>query len=179
MGVQLLLSPKKSRASWTPNIIRLWGQICSWAQNIFLAKVHLFSDCIWLMIFRFYDSLSFLGKCNSPANVYREPLKTLPRFCEVGWSSCVCLPTAGRKTQLFHPMFTQPGKSFLEVPCILWLWSLLPVSHLKSFPYLNNHNWVPPNFQDESRRHRHHGLGCPPTLLRGRVQPKGPLGWVG
>ena len=29
----------------------------------------------------------------------------------------LCLPTAGRRTQFFHPTFSQPGKSLLEVPC--------------------------------------------------------------
>ena len=30
-----------------------------------------------------------------------------------------CLSTAGRKTQFFHPIFTQPRKHSLEVPCML------------------------------------------------------------
>ena len=28
-----------------------------------------------------------------------------------------CLPTAGWRTQFFHPIFTQPGKSLLVQPC--------------------------------------------------------------
>ena len=30
-----------------------------------------------------------------------------------------CLPAAGRETQFFHFTFTKPGKSLLEIPCIL------------------------------------------------------------
>ena len=29
----------------------------------------------------------------------------------------VCFPTAGWIPQFFHPVFTQPGKSLLEIPC--------------------------------------------------------------
>ena len=34
---------------------------------------------------------------------------------------CNSLPTAGRKTQLFHIIFTEPGQVNLEVPCSLTL----------------------------------------------------------
>ena len=34
--------------------------------------------------------------------------KALPRLREIGWKKVVfCLPTAGRRTQFFHPIFTQ------------------------------------------------------------------------
>ena len=29
-----------------------------------------------------------------------------------------CLPTAGRRVQLFHLIFTQPGAHLLDTPCI-------------------------------------------------------------
>ena len=38
-------------------------------------------------------------------------------------NNCLCLPTAGRKTQLLLIILTEPGKGILEVPCarrILW-----------------------------------------------------------
>ena len=33
------------------------------------------------------------------------------------WNNCICLSTACRITQLFHFIFTEPGKVILEVPC--------------------------------------------------------------
>ena len=51
--------------------------------------------------------------------------------CTKRWSpGCVsldekvafCLPTTGRRTQLFQPTFLQRGKSLLEIPCILFVW---------------------------------------------------------
>ena len=36
-----------------------------------------------------------------------------------------CLPTAGRNMQFFHPLFTQPGKHSLEVPCTYSAWPCL------------------------------------------------------
>ena len=31
----------------------------------------------------------------------------------------LCIPTAGRRKQLFHVIFTQPGAHLLEIPCML------------------------------------------------------------
>ena len=42
-----------------------------------------------------------------------------PRLCEIGCKSYVFLPSAGRRTQLFHLIFTQPGTYLLEHPCTL------------------------------------------------------------
>ena len=36
---------------------------------------------------------------------------------KLGEKVAFCLPTAGRRTQFFHPKFTQPGKSLLVQPC--------------------------------------------------------------
>ena len=36
---------------------------------------------------------------------------------KLGEKVAFCLPTAGRKTQFFHPLFSQPGKHSLEIPC--------------------------------------------------------------
>ena len=38
--------------------------------------------------------------------------------------SCVLLPAAGRRSQLFHLIFTEPGKHTLAHPCILTVYSL-------------------------------------------------------
>ena len=35
-----------------------------------------------------------------------------------------CLPSAGRRTQLFHHIFTQPGAYLLEIPCKFYLYLL-------------------------------------------------------
>ena len=37
---------------------------------------------------------------------------TFPGSVDMMWNNCVCLPTAGRKTQLFYIIFTEPGKGF-------------------------------------------------------------------
>ena len=42
-----------------------------------------------------------------------------PGCVKLGEKVAFCLPTAGRRTQFFHPIFAQPGKHSLEVPCIL------------------------------------------------------------
>ena len=44
--------------------------------------------------------------------------KRFPGCVKLGEKVAFCLPTAGRKTQLFHIIFTEPGKDILEVPCI-------------------------------------------------------------
>ena len=36
---------------------------------------------------------------------------------ELGEKVAFCLPNAGRKTQFFQPLFSQPGKHSLEIPC--------------------------------------------------------------
>ena len=38
-------------------------------------------------------------------------------FVKLGEKVAVCLPTAGRRAQFFHPTSSQPGNSLLEVPC--------------------------------------------------------------
>ena len=43
--------------------------------------------------------------------------RLFPGFVKLGEKVAFCLPTAGRRTQFFHPTFSQPGKSLLEVPC--------------------------------------------------------------
>ena len=40
-----------------------------------------------------------------------------PGCVKLGEKVAFCLPTAGRKTQFFHPLFSQPGKHSLEIPC--------------------------------------------------------------
>ena len=43
--------------------------------------------------------------------------RLFPGCVKLGEKVALCLPTAGRRTQFFHPIFTQPGKHSLEVPC--------------------------------------------------------------
>ena len=40
-----------------------------------------------------------------------------PGCVKLGEKVVFCLPTAGRRTQLFHLIFTQPGAHLLEHPC--------------------------------------------------------------
>ena len=42
---------------------------------------------------------------------------------KLGETVAFCIPTAGRRTQFFHPTFSQPGKGLLEVPCSLRRWT--------------------------------------------------------
>ena len=56
--------------------------------------------------------------------------KVDPRFCEYEEKNCVHLHAAGRRTQLFHHIFTEPGVHLIGHPCILnWyspkVWSSL------------------------------------------------------
>ena len=46
--------------------------------------------------------------------------RLFPGCVKLGEKVAFCLPTAGRRTQFFHPAFSQPGKSLLEVPCTFW-----------------------------------------------------------
>ena len=43
----------------------------------------------------------------------------VPGCVKLGEKVAFCLPTAGRRTQLFHLIFTQPGVHLLEIPCTL------------------------------------------------------------
>ena len=43
--------------------------------------------------------------------------RLLPGCVKLGEKVAFCLPTAGTRTLFFHPIFTQPGKHSLEVPC--------------------------------------------------------------
>ena len=43
--------------------------------------------------------------------------RLFPGCVKLDESVLFCLPTAGRRTQFFHPIFSQPRKSLLEVPC--------------------------------------------------------------
>ena len=40
-----------------------------------------------------------------------------PGFGQLGEKAAFCLPAVGRRTQLFHLIFTQPGAYLLEHPC--------------------------------------------------------------
>ena len=74
--------------------------------------------------------------------------KRFPGCVNFGEKVAFCLPTAGKRAQFFHPIFTQPRKHSLEVPCI-------PSSPRGKFICdLGNRSWrmVTPN----------HGQECPP-----------------
>ena len=45
--------------------------------------------------------------------------RLFPGFVKLGEKVAFCLPNAGRRTQFFHLIFTQPGKSLLVQPCTL------------------------------------------------------------
>ena len=49
------------------------------------------------------------------------------------WKSCVLLPAAGRRTQLFHLMITQPGVCGFADPCTTHLHSFVYASSSSSF----------------------------------------------
>ena len=58
------------------------------------------------------SSINFARPCTG------EPLKKpFPGCVKLSDLVAFCLPTAGRKTQLFHLIFTQPGTHLLEHPC--------------------------------------------------------------
>ena len=42
---------------------------------------------------------------------------TFPGPVNIMLNNCVFLPVVGKQTQLFHIIFTEPGKVSLEVPC--------------------------------------------------------------
>ena len=45
-----------------------------------------------------------------------------------------CLPTAGRRRNLFHPNFPKPGKHSLEVPCTYFSEMIVPGVEIKRDP---------------------------------------------
>ena len=44
-------------------------------------------------------------------------IRFFPGCVKLGKKVAFCLPTAGRRTQFFHPKFTQPGKGLIVQPC--------------------------------------------------------------
>ena len=70
----------------------------------------------------------------NPEQIQGTSKERFPGCVKCGEKVAFCLPNAGRRPQLFHPIFTKPGKHSLEVPCIacslygysmLWLISVL------------------------------------------------------
>ena len=45
--------------------------------------------------------------------------RLFPDCMKSGEKVAFCLPSAGRKTLCFHHIFSQPGKSLIEIPCIV------------------------------------------------------------
>ena len=62
--------------------------------------------------------------------------RLFPGFVKLGEKVPFCLPTAGRRTQFFHPILTQPGKHLLVQPCI-WMCKFVFVFFPPSFSRLH------------------------------------------
>ena len=56
--------------------------------------------------------------CTCYALIQGTSKRLFPGFVKLDEKVGFCLPTAGRRTQFFHPTISQPGKSLSEVPCI-------------------------------------------------------------
>ena len=57
--------------------------------------------------------------CNIWYTLQRTSKILFPGSEKSGEKVAFCLPTSGRQTHFFHHIFSQPGKSLLEVPCII------------------------------------------------------------
>jgi len=79
--------------------------------------------------------------------------KRFPGCVKLGEKVAFCLPTAGRRTQFFHPIFTQPGKHSLEVPCTLMRHKIGNLD-LCFIPF-NQHYNITDHFSIFSRRMNH------------------------
>ena len=60
---------------------------------------------------------SFIFHVLGPPHLQGTSKERFPGCVKLGKKVAFCLPTAGRRSQFYHPMFTQPGKHSLEVPC--------------------------------------------------------------
>ena len=63
------------------------------------------------------NSITQKLRIGPPQRVQGWTKRLFPGCVKLGEEVAFCLPFAGRKTQFFQPIFTQPGKSFLEIPC--------------------------------------------------------------
>ena len=76
--------------------------------------------CLGPASLAFANMSAFLGSVFYSIQIkkyYRNALKG-PDCVKLDEKVVLCLPTAGRRTQFFHPTITQPGKSLLMHPCI-------------------------------------------------------------
>ena len=60
-----------------------------------------------------------------PTRVHDCTKKLFPGCVKLDEKIVFCLPTAGMRTQFFHPIFTQPGRSLLVQPCTFMFLPLL------------------------------------------------------
>ena len=60
---------------------------------------------------------SFIFHVLGPPHPQGTSKERFPGCVKLGEKVAFCLPTAGRRTQFYHLIFTQPGKHSLEVPC--------------------------------------------------------------
>ena len=75
-----------------------------------------------------------------------------PGCVKMRWKSCFILLAECKHNSTFSPNFTQPGKSLLEIPCIL----LISINFLQEKEGINSN--LKKNFPDT----RHLGCGGPP-----------------
>ena len=79
-------------------------------------------------------------------HVHQISKRPFPGCVKSGQKVAFCLPSAGRKTQLFHHIFFQPGKSLLEIPCTnIWrYWTTLRQLRFILWTSSNHlfHHWI-------------------------------------
>ena len=63
----------------------------------------------------------FYSSINPGATVTLQgiSIRLFPGCMKLGEKVAFCLPSAGKKMQCFHHIFSQPGKSLLDIPCRL------------------------------------------------------------
>ena len=55
----------------------------------------------------------------NPEQIQGTSKRLFPGCENMWWKNCFCLPEVGKQNATFSTDFTQPGKSLLEVPCIV------------------------------------------------------------
>ena len=115
---------------WEDHVIHLWNISARWRKHFTRTVLRVcFPDqelntlhysLLWDEV---KDQNTTGQKLLFRSRLYRESLKVGSQVL-LNWGEKVafCLPTAGRRAQLFHLIFTQPVAHLLEIPCtLLWL----------------------------------------------------------
>ena len=80
--------------------------------------VHLLSGCCLKSNLaieeKFFVNMARLHPHTYNCHLQRISKELFPGCVKLGEKVAFCLPTAGRRTQFFHPIFTQPGKVILQ-----------------------------------------------------------------